>query len=590
MVSNADRSFIKAFLTVFIFHYKVCFFGILESIIYQWLNRNIGSISWNEAFGLDNVAKKFTLMKIICFTVSSLICLGILKSFNISLNIFLILAAMGEILFFFELFNVQILISSLLKIFTAISSPLVVSVSFGARAIKWISYHIINLKEKIVNYPKKIIIKKPHITSSSGAAGLASGALAPESQTQTSDTDSRQNSPRAGQRRRPASSASAFVADLDKAAKVADIEATNSARVLLDKSSKLTKAVKDRDIDNSAKTNDGSAQKAANNVTSAATVCACAGSTSANSSMAKRMSVSLARLAYRDSVNMVNRSSFILDRAREVEKSCADLLDKAEKAKQTDAALRTAKAAIKTKSDMEANKASALISKKSDIYSRENSPSSLSSAAADEVAVQPQTEETEKDFIWGANHIITKIIEDNNNKFTKTLNWINDQVFVYSDGRSNIFVEIFIARASILMDWHGERSWWLNYASRFSTREIRSKILEMEHSIYNNQQDYLDKILAIKEGNKPAIKIFKEFEILTNNYRNKVNKEINVGEQMILKYIKNTNAYNTNGEFKKMVSKDYLDAVILFNKEDAKVKKKFEDTISRAIAALEKKK
>lgn len=92
MVNNSDTNFIRAFLTLCIFYFKFPLYGVFESINLQLLNEGVGllgnSSSFKRHFCVENYLKYFTLYRIISFTVSTLLGLGILNILKLNLDFF----------------------------------------------------------------------------------------------------------------------------------------------------------------------------------------------------------------------------------------------------------------------------------------------------------------------------------------------------------------------------------------------------------------------------------------------------------------------------------------------------------------------
>ena len=106
LVNNSDTNFIKAFLTLCIFYFKFPLNGILESINLELLNsigtKNKEKLSLSRHLCVENYIKYFTLYKILSFSISTLLGLGILKFLNLNLYFFLIMG-IGEVLVLFNL-------------------------------------------------------------------------------------------------------------------------------------------------------------------------------------------------------------------------------------------------------------------------------------------------------------------------------------------------------------------------------------------------------------------------------------------------------------------------------------------------------
>nr|UED14384.1 hypothetical protein [Ophiocordyceps sp.] len=87
MINNSDANFIKAFLTLCIFYFKFPLYGVFESINWQLLNEDWKNFKFSKHFCVENYLKYFTIWKIISFTISTLLGLGILKFLNLNINL-----------------------------------------------------------------------------------------------------------------------------------------------------------------------------------------------------------------------------------------------------------------------------------------------------------------------------------------------------------------------------------------------------------------------------------------------------------------------------------------------------------------------
>lgn len=105
--------------------------------------------------------------------------------------------------------------------------------------------------------------------------------------------------------------------------------------------------------------------------------------------------------------------------------------------------------------------------------------------------------------------------------------------------------------------------------TKYFSPEVQSKLLDMETNRETIRESYLSKVEKLGD-NKAS---FREFFTLTNNYRNKLNKELNSAEELVHKNLRETIIYK-NPQVRKFINSDYIEAKKIFKNQDTILKKK----------------
>lgn len=135
--------------------------------------------------------------------------------------------------------------------------------------------------------------------------------------------------------------------------------------------------------------------------------------------------------------------------------------------------------------------------------------------------------------------------------------------------RPTIFI-LFYLKITPLEISYSNRGGWVNLCTKYFSPEVQSKLVDMEAKRDMIREDYLSKVEKL--GNNKAS--FKEFFTLTNNYRNKLNKELNSAEEIVHLNLRETTIYK-NSQLKKLINSDYIEA----KNQDTILKKKFEEKL-----------
>lgn len=213
---------------------------------------------------------------------------------------------------------------------------------------------------------------------------------------------------------------------------------------------------------------------------------------------------------------------------------------------------------------------------------RSASGTGLSGAAASQISDtkdsnNPVSEvdhkEVDKYFIREVTYFI-KIFNEENKKIAEMLQKISDANIPYSDETHNIYFILLKNHSNALEVSYSNRGSWVNLCTHYFSPEVKSKLVDMEKNRNMLRENYLSKVENLS-NNKAS---FKEFFTLTNSYRNKLNKELNLAEEIVHRNLRETNVYK-NPELKKLVNSDYVEVKKTFKNQDTILKKKFEEKL-----------
>lgn len=182
-------------------------------------------------------------------------------------------------------------------------------------------------------------------------------------------------------------------------------------------------------------------------------------------------------------------------------------------------------------------------------------------------------EDVEKYFLKETASFI-KVINEENKKIVEIFKKISDANINYSDRTHDIYFTLLKSHANALNISYSNRGNWVRLCTKYFSPEVKSKLLDMETNREEIRESYLSKVEKL--GNDKGS--FREFFTLTNNYRNKLNKELNSAEEILHKNLRETSIYK-NSQVKKLVNSDYVEAKKLFKNQDTILKKKFEEEL-----------
>lgn len=132
-------------------------------------------------------------------------------------------------------------------------------------------------------------------------------------------------------------------------------------------------------------------------------------------------------------------------------------------------------------------------------------------------------------------------------------------------------------QSSLLNKSYDGRATWININKNYLPRDVRLKLEEMEEKRTEIQNKYFSKVEKLSEGRSVDASL-KEFFILTNAYRNSLNKELNLAENEVHKNLRLTIAYK-NPQIKQVVNSDLTTVKKIFNEQDSYLKKRVEEIL-----------
>lgn len=182
-------------------------------------------------------------------------------------------------------------------------------------------------------------------------------------------------------------------------------------------------------------------------------------------------------------------------------------------------------------------------------------------------------EDVDKHFLREVTSFI-KVFNEENKKIAEMLQNISNANVHYSDETHNIYFVLLKNHSNALEISYSNRGGWVNLCTKYFSPEVQSKLVDMEAKRDMIREDYLSKVEKL--GNNKAS--FKEFFTLTNNYRNKLNKELNSAEEIVHLNLRETTIYK-NSQLKKLINSDYIEAKKTFKNQDTILKKKFEEKL-----------
>jgi len=111
----------------------------------------------------------------------------------------------------------------------------------------------------------------------------------------------------------------------------------------------------------------------------------------------------------------------------------------------------------------------------------------------------------------------------------------------------------------------------------FFPEEVQSKLMELESKRDQISRKYFEELDKLDEIKDPKARLQQAF-IKTNAYRNALNKEFNLAEQIVNKSLKGT-VISKNPEFKVLVNSRYIEVKKIFNNQDGYLKKRIEQEL-----------
>nr|YP_009449477.1 hypothetical protein [Hirsutella vermicola]AQT19624.1 hypothetical protein [Hirsutella vermicola] len=170
-----------------------------------------------------------------------------------------------------------------------------------------------------------------------------------------------------------------------------------------------------------------------------------------------------------------------------------------------------------------------------------------------------------------------KTFEEENQKIANLFKKMSDANIDYSDKSHDLYFTFLQSHVNALNISYTNRDGWVMLCAKYFSPEVKSKLIDMEAKRETIRNNYLSKIEKLGY-NKSS---FREFVTITNNYRNNLNKELNLAEELVHNNLRKTNIYK-DSQVKKFVNSDYVEAKKIFKNQDTILKKKFEEKLFKS--------
>jgi len=184
----------------------------------------------------------------------------------------------------------------------------------------------------------------------------------------------------------------------------------------------------------------------------------------------------------------------------------------------------------------------------------------------------------EQEFIKDIREIIEEF-EAFNKKAAGNLKIVTDTELKYENiPLVNIAYKALIeAHSGYLTKSYMRRDAWITKFMPFFPEEVQSKLMELESKRDQISRKYFEELDKLDEIKDPKARLQQAF-IKTNAYRNALNKEFNLAEQIVNKSLKGT-VISKNPEFKVLVNSIYIEVKKIFNNQDGYLKKRIEQEL-----------